>query len=102
MQNVISDILLKSRLKAYVFTADITKMYRQILLHIKDFAYQHILCWESPSDEVQEYEVLTVTYDVSSAPFLGIRCLYELDKLNEPYFLAAQGILVDTTLIPTL
>lgn len=72
LQNEITDILLKIRLKAYVFTANISKMYRQILVRPEDCAYQHILWRESPSDEVQEYELFTVTFGISSASFLVI------------------------------
>jgi len=44
-------------------------MYRQIRLHEQDRVYQHMLWYNLPSNEVQEYELCTVTYGVSSAPF---------------------------------
>jgi len=47
-------------------------MYRQICIHEEDRVYHHILWRNLPSDEVQEYELFTVTYGVSSAPFLAI------------------------------
>jgi hypothetical protein len=43
LQIDIFDILVRSRLKRYLLTADITKMYRQILLKSNDCVYQHIL-----------------------------------------------------------
>jgi hypothetical protein len=41
LQTEIGDVLLRSRLHKFVFTADITKMYRQICLHEQDRVYQH-------------------------------------------------------------
>lgn len=80
LQTDISDILLRCRLSKFVFTADIAKMHRQILVRPEDCAYQHIFWRYSPEHKVQEYELLTVTYGVSAAPYLAIRCLHELDS----------------------
>lgn len=99
LQTEISDILLRCRLSKYVFIADIEKMYRQILVRPEDCEYQHIL-WRSSSDhEVLEYELLTVTYGVSTAPYLTIRCLHELDVASERQFPAAKGILANRTYV---
>jgi len=46
LQTEISDVLLRNRLRKFVFTADITKMYRQIRIHERDRVYQHIF-WRS-------------------------------------------------------
>jgi len=57
------------------FTADITKIYRQINVHQQDRDLQRIL-WRYSSDETtQEYNLTTVTYGTSSAPYLTTRCL---------------------------
>lgn len=50
LQTEINEVLLRSRFHKYVFTADITKMYRQIRVHEEDCAYQHILWRRSPSE----------------------------------------------------
>lgn len=99
LQVDISEILLQCRLRKFAFTADIEKMYRQILVRPEDCLYQHILWRNSPSDAVQEFELLTVTYGVSSAPFLAIRCLHLLDAQESYRFPTAQGVLTGTTYV---
>lgn len=79
LQTDIRDILLWNRLEKYIFTVDIVVMYRQILMKPEDRLYQHILWRNSPDEEIKEFELLTVTYWVNSAPYLAIRCLHELE-----------------------
>lgn len=49
VQNDIFDIILRFRTYKYAFAADITKMYRQILIHPQDRAY-HKIIWRDPDD----------------------------------------------------
>lgn len=76
LQRDVIDVLVLFRLSRYAFTADISKMYRQILVVPEHRRYQHILWRESPHDELKTYELNTVTYGVSCAPFLAIRVLH--------------------------
>lgn len=99
LQTNIDCILLKSRLKKYVFTAYITKMYRQILVRTEDCSYQHILWRRFSTDEIQDFQLLTVTYGVSSAPYLAIRCLHELDDQDGLKYPRTKGILTSTTYV---
>ncbi|XP_025419688.1 uncharacterized protein LOC112690013 [Sipha flava] len=99
LQIDIFDILVRSRLKRYLLTAYITKIYRQILLKPNDCAYQHILWRESPEEEVIEYELRTITYGVTSAPYLAIRCLHELDAQAGSKLPAAKNILTRQTYV---
>lgn len=48
---------------------------------------------------MREYELCTVTYGVSSAPFLAIRCLRQLDQDDGPDFPLAKNILVSATYV---
>jgi len=57
------------------FTADITKMYRQITVHPQDRDLQRILWRYSTEEPIQEYQINTVTYGTASAPYLATRCL---------------------------
>ncbi|XP_011883990.1 PREDICTED: uncharacterized protein LOC105571129 [Vollenhovia emeryi] len=52
-------------------------MYRQIWIDSRDRDYQRIL-WGNDSDELQEYQLLTVTYGTTAAPFLALRVLKQL------------------------
>jgi len=99
LQNDLSELLLTCRLYKYIFVADIVKMYRQIKVREEDCVFQHILWRNSPEQEIQEYELSTVTYGLSSAPFLAIRVLHALDACTVPLFSAAKGVLTNHTYV---
>lgn len=65
----------------------------------EDCVYQSILWRSSPEHEVQEYELLTVTYSLSSTPFLAIRVFHALDKCSGPRFPAVKGVLIHNTVV---
>ncbi|XP_029163314.1 uncharacterized protein LOC114934768 [Nylanderia fulva] len=94
-QDLIS-IITRFRTFAYVFTADIVKMYRQILIHESQLHLQRILWRENSNSPVGTYELLTVTYGTSSAPFLATRCLQHLAQKHAlDYPAGAQCVLRD-------
>lgn len=99
LQTDISDLLLMCRTRKFMFTADLVKMFRQVRIRDEDCVYQHILWRQSPEHEVQEFELLTVTYGLTSSPFLSIRCLHELDILEGHKFPAANGVLTNSTYV---
>ncbi|XP_029170516.1 uncharacterized protein LOC114940160 [Nylanderia fulva] len=74
----LNDVLLRWRWHRYVFVTDVEKMYRQILVHPEDCRLQTILWRHNKTDEIQEYDLLTVTYGMACAPFLAIRTLRQL------------------------
>lgn len=74
----------------YVYTADIAKMYQQILVDYRDINYQHILWKGDPSDGPVDYQLLTVTYGMSCAPFLALRVIKCL-VANEGLSFSARG-----------
>jgi hypothetical protein len=55
---------------------------RQITIHPQDRDLQRILWRNSLDDPIQEYQLPTVMYGTSSAPFLATRCLKELADEN--------------------
>ncbi|UYV84397.1 hypothetical protein LAZ67_X002014, partial [Cordylochernes scorpioides] len=68
-------------------SADIEKMYRQILIHPDDSDYQRVLWRDLPSDAIQEYKLTTITYGTACAPYLAIRTLHQLsddEAMNYP------------------
>lgn len=74
----LSDVVLRWRWHRYVFTADIEKMYCQILVHPEDRDLQRIV-WRRPGQlEVGEFRLNTVTYGLACAPFLAMRTLKQL------------------------
>ncbi|XP_029054346.2 uncharacterized protein LOC114881672 [Osmia bicornis bicornis] len=77
IQDDLFSLLLRFRTYAYVITGDIEKMYRQLLVRPEDRAYQRIL-WRDKNGIVKTYEINVVTFGLSSAPFLAIRCVHQL------------------------
>lgn len=71
VQQGLFEILIRYRKHQFVFSADIEKMYRQVLVRKEDTDFQRILWRESPELPLQQYRLLTVTYGTSSAPFLA-------------------------------
>ncbi|KAL4148738.1 hypothetical protein QTP88_002906 [Uroleucon formosanum] len=63
------------RTHKYAFLADITKMYRQVLVHEEDRDYLRVLWRSYPNDEVKVYKLCTVTYGLAPAGFLAISCV---------------------------
>ncbi|XP_059057488.1 uncharacterized protein LOC131851074 [Achroia grisella] len=97
LQIDIIDLITNFRLHPIVFTADICKMYRQILIRPEDRSYQHIFWRDEPNGPIKEYELNTVTYGVSSSPYLAIRTLHQLaDDYSNQFPLAAQVLREET------
>lgn len=78
--------VVRFRTYQFAFTADIEKMYRQILVDKGDRDYQRIVWRSSEEEPMNHYRLNTVTYGTSSAPFLAMRCLQQLGKDNEEKF----------------
>lgn len=86
LQQDIISILLKFRLPSIVFTADIKQMYRQILINPKHTPYQRILYRFSPSEPIRDFELQTVTFGVSSSPYLALRTIQQVAQEQEKNF----------------
>ncbi|XP_062121681.1 uncharacterized protein LOC133835668 [Drosophila sulfurigaster albostrigata] len=84
--------ILRWRYYRYVFNADITKMYRQILMDSKHTPFQRIL-FRTSDGEIRVFELNTVTFGVNCAPFLSLRVLQQLaDDTRLEYPLASRVI----------
>lgn len=96
LQRDISLLLCEWRQRKFVFTADIARMYRQILLHPDECDFQRILWRPSPQDPVQDFRLLTVTFGIRSSPFLAIRTIQQLAQDEAQNFpLGARALLTD-------
>ena len=93
LQKDIMSILINFRIFQYVLCADIKQMYRMILLKPAHCDFQRIVFRFSPDEPLQNYRLKTVTYGLSSAPFLALRTLQQLviDE-GKSYPLAAHVI----------
>ncbi|XP_054745963.1 uncharacterized protein LOC129250358 [Anastrepha obliqua] len=96
IQEELYSTLLRFRLHKYAFTADITKMYRQILMHEEDKNFQLVVWRRHPSEPLQIFRLNTVTYGTAPAPFLATRCLQMLSDANtHMYPLGSKAITRD-------
>ncbi|XP_037898154.1 uncharacterized protein LOC119642917 [Glossina fuscipes] len=95
VQSELFSILVRFRLPRFVFTTDIEKMYRQIMVHPDDRRYQIILWRTDPSVPIKYYQLNTVTYGTRAAPYLATRCLQKVAHENEISFPLGAQILKD-------
>ncbi|UYV78853.1 hypothetical protein LAZ67_17000006, partial [Cordylochernes scorpioides] len=86
-------LLLRFRSHPIAISADITKMYRQILVHPEDTPYQRIIWRDESGQGLKEYELKPLTYGTSCAPFLAIRVLKQLAHDEQIRFPTAEAIL---------
>ncbi|UYV73046.1 hypothetical protein LAZ67_10001662, partial [Cordylochernes scorpioides] len=96
LQNDISSVLLRWRLLKIVMVAEIEKMYRQILVQPQDALRQRILWRQNSRETMRPYQLNTVRYGTSPAPFLALRTLIQLAKYGHLYPKAAEAIRRDT------
>ncbi|XP_055916655.1 uncharacterized protein LOC129949299 [Eupeodes corollae] len=86
LQSSIIDLVLKWRTHRVTFTADIEKMYRQILVSFPDRYYQLIMWREQKTSPVRIYKMNTVTFGTASAPYLAIKILKRVADDEEANF----------------
>ncbi|XP_076545231.1 uncharacterized protein LOC143305447 [Osmia lignaria lignaria] len=88
----ITDVLLWIWHHRCIFATDITKIYRQVRVHEKDWNLQRMLWINEESKEVP-YTLTTVTYGTKAAPFLAVRVLLQLaEDEGQRYPLAVPSI----------
>ncbi|XP_063989696.1 uncharacterized protein LOC135168980 [Diachasmimorpha longicaudata] len=92
IQEDIVSLLTRFRLHRYVLTGDIEKMYRQVLVRPEDRKYQRIL-WRDDDGPIRTFELNTVTFGLSAAPYLAIRCLHQLADDEQHLYPTAATIL---------
>ncbi|KAK2578819.1 hypothetical protein KPH14_011853 [Odynerus spinipes] len=93
IQDDVFALTLRFRSHAYVHTADIEKMYRQINVHEADRKYQKILWRTDKQAAIKTFQLNTVTYGTSSAPFLAVRALHQLANESTHLFPLASTVL---------
>lgn len=78
-------VLMNFRQYKYGITADIEKMYRQILIHPDDRKYQKILWRENEQEPIRTFQLNTVTYGHACAPHCAVRTLVQCARDNESF-----------------
>lgn len=93
LQSEIASVIIKWRLHQYVYSADITKMYRQIRVDLRDVDYQRIIWQPNFTEASIDYQLLTVTYGMTCAPFIALRVLKQLAHDEGDRFPLARPVL---------
>lgn len=96
IQKGIFFIVLRFRLHMFVFSADVSKMYRQVRMDPGHRRYLRIFWRNNTSERLKVLELATVTYGTSAAPFQAVRSMVQLardENINFPE--ASQVILED-------
>ncbi|GJQ70063.1 hypothetical protein Trydic_g5538, partial [Trypoxylus dichotomus] len=78
LQQDLFDIVCRFRLYAYVITADVAKMYRQVRINEQCMPFQRILWRMSDKSDVEIFELTAVTYGTASASYLATKVLQQL------------------------
>lgn len=81
-QGDIFSLLLRFRIFRYVFTADVEKMYKQILLNNEQMDLHRFVYRFSPNEPIRDFRLKTVTFGTANAPYLAIRTLMELAEIH--------------------
>ncbi|GFV51999.1 DUF1758 domain-containing protein [Trichonephila clavipes] len=93
IQQDLFSIVSRFRKHEYAFSADIKKMYRQILVDPNQRDLQRIM-WKTSADApVKTYKLASVTYGTVSAPFLATRTLKALADEEKAEFPDAADVI---------
>lgn len=96
LQDDLYTIALRWRKHKIAMTADVEKMYRQILVAKEDADFQRIVWRPNPEQPIKDYRLLTVTFGTSCAPYVAIKTLRQLAIHEEQrHPIATEALLND-------
>lgn len=75
VQQEVFDIIIRFRFDAFVMTADVEKMYRQIWIQ-----QLQLIFWKDGAGSSKIFKLKTVTYGTSSASYLATKVIQQLAK----------------------
>ncbi|XP_033229574.1 uncharacterized protein LOC117181115 [Belonocnema kinseyi] len=92
LKKELTAVILRWRNYRFGMTADISKLFRQILMDPRDLDLQRIVCLRGPSRQLVD-QLVTVTYGMTLSPFLENRVLKQLAEDEASCFPDARFIL---------
>ncbi|XP_055715164.1 uncharacterized protein LOC129809379 [Phlebotomus papatasi] len=95
LQQNLNQIIIRWCKYKYVYTADIEKMFRQIIVAEGHRDYLRILWRDSPKQPIREYRLNTVTYGTAPATYLSVKVLMQLAEDEGAQFSAAVAAIKD-------
>lgn len=75
-------LLLRFQKHKYALTADIEKMYQQILIDTDQTSLQRILWRDNSTNDIKTYELRTLTYGTAPASFIATKVIQQLADLE--------------------
>lgn len=95
LQRDLHETLMRFRRHKIAVNADITKMYRQVKIDEKHWNLQRIFYRDHPSLPLKEYWLVTITYGLSSSPYLSVMCMNEGAKQLQDEFPEAVNVILN-------
>jgi hypothetical protein len=92
IQQDLFEIIVRFRKHQVALSADVSKMYRQILVDTADQPLQKIVWRFEPYHDLKVYHLKTVTYGTACAPFLATRSLLQLADDEQSSFPEAAQV----------
>ncbi|XKL67998.1 hypothetical protein PGB90_003489 [Kerria lacca] len=86
LKPLLFETLLRFRQHKIAFSADISKMYRQIAIHPDDYHLQSILWRDDPQKPVETFQLTTLTYGTTTVSYIPTKCFQVLAKQNQAAF----------------
>ena len=86
----IDKILLRFRTYKVALSSDITKMYREVLLHPDDQPLHRYIWRESLETQWKDYQMLRLTFGVAASPYLAVKVLQQTGKDHGEQYPTAQ------------
>ncbi|XP_055714338.1 uncharacterized protein LOC129808581 [Phlebotomus papatasi] len=94
VQPTLTATLLRFRRHRFAMTADISKMYLQILMDPDDVNFQRFVWRSSKSQPIQDFRVSRLCFGVACSPFLATRALLQLANDHQTsHPLASEALL---------
>ena len=99
LQTDIVSIFLRWRTHRFAMTSDIEKMYRQIEIDERDVDYPRIVWQPALNSPEEHYQLPTLTYGLSCAPYLALRVIQQLSEDEHARFPNAAEVLRRSTYV---
>lgn len=93
LQSDIITLLTNFRVYKHAFTADLEKMYKQILVDESQRDLQRFVFRFDPSKPLRDYRLTTVTFGMANAPYIAIRVLKEVAERHKMSHSRASSVI---------
>lgn len=93
LQDDLADLIMRFRCHAVAITADVRKMFLQVLVNPEQWDLQRIFWRPAPDDKIKEYWLTTVTFGMASAPHCAVRAMIQAARdMNGTYPMGATAV----------